>query len=389
MLFVLCLFYFLYQGGKLAFMLFIIITALCSYFIICRWNGISQLTGVRNLSENGHEPFIQAGAGVTVQLQLKIPGYWPIPYVKIKETITGGDGEEHVIESLGIPNRKRIVELSYRTSSLRRGFYQFDEMICSTEDVFGLFKKEQRLGIPTQLAVMPQKIRIRDWRYLSRMLMGVNRQSNNSYRETAQFKSVREFVAGDRPSIIHWNATAKTGTWKSREFERESHAKLIVVLDRNSNAYSNKDHFELAISTAASLLDYAISRGVATGMLSVGSDRKYFEPKSNANHGKVLMNHLISVEPNCTDAIADVLKNHGHLLSPDSFFIIISPHFGNAMMPLVTWTEQRRMKICHMWIAPEASTAEREEWSGRLRRKDVLGYPVTSIEGLALALEGA
>ena len=50
-------------------------------------------------------------------------------------------------------------------------------------------------------------------------------------RETTQINGIREFLPGDRLSRIHWGATAKTGQWKSKEFEREALPRTIVLLD--------------------------------------------------------------------------------------------------------------------------------------------------------------
>lgn len=148
LLFVSSLLYLLFQGGKLAFMLFIIVAALCLYLMLGRWSGVSGLKGVRTMSGVDHGAVIQAGTSLAVNIQAHIPGYWPIPYVKIRERLISRDSGEQVIEVLGIPNWRRQLQVSYQTSPLRRGFYQFDDTECTTEDIFGLFKHKGCLGLP-------------------------------------------------------------------------------------------------------------------------------------------------------------------------------------------------------------------------------------------------
>lgn len=390
LIFVSSLLYLLFQGGKLAFMLFIIVAALCLYFALCRWNGITRMKIVRTLPGARHEPVLEAGQPLAVNIQLHIPGFWPVPYVKIRERLVSLDGQEHVIEALGVPNWKRRVEVSYRTSPLRRGFYQFVDIECMTEDIFGLFKHRGSFGLPYTFAVLPQKVHIREWNQLQMIFQGGHRPSAHTrfHRETMQTSGVREFVNGDRLSRIHWNATAKTGTWKSKEFERESLPRLVLVLDRNKYAYPNKEQFELAVSTAASLLDYASSRNLAIGMLSAGKCPKYFEPKISTTHQKTIATHLIDVMPDSEHPLADVLQDWTKLLAPGIFLIVISSQFGDGMVQSLSWSERRQMKTCHMWIARDVLADDREKWSRHLRTMGIPGYAITSLDELAKTLGG-
>ncbi|PYI51906.1 DUF58 domain-containing protein [Paenibacillus flagellatus] len=389
-LFAFSLFYLLFQGGKLAFMIFIIVAALCLYLALSRWSGISKTQGGRTLLNAEHEAVVEAGTSLAVQIQVQIPGFWPIPYVSIKDRLVRRGGEEHLFETLLIPDWKRRGEVSYRTPPLRRGYYHFGDTDCSTEDIFGLFQHKGRLELPYSFGVLPQKVHIREWKQLHQLFRGVHHHSatTRSHRETTQINGVREFIYGDRLSRIHWNATAKTGTWKSKEFERESLPKTVIVLDRNMRAYRSKEHFELAVSIAASLLDYAASRDLAVGLLSVGKNSKYFEPKLSASHQKVIVNHLIDVEPDGTYPLIDVLKDRARLFTPGIFFTVVTPQFGDTLAPSLAWIEQRQMNPCHMWIAADVTAAEQDRWKRHLQTTGVMGYAVSSLDELALALGG-
>jgi hypothetical protein len=66
-------------------------------------------------------------------------------------------------------------------------------------------------------------------------------------------RNLRDYNIGDSIKHIHWPSSAKADKLLVREFEVESSGSVIVVLD-NSNYY-NQDFFELAITTAASILN--------------------------------------------------------------------------------------------------------------------------------------
>ncbi len=144
-----------------------------------------------------------------------------------------------------VPDWKRRGELEYTTPPLRRGFYHFAGTECSTEDVFGLFQHKAALELPYSVAVLPQTVAIKEWKQLHQLLNGTSHHSasTRAYRETTQLNGVREYIYGDRLSRIHWNATAKTGTWKSKEFERESLPKTVFLLDRAQSSYMNGEIF--------------------------------------------------------------------------------------------------------------------------------------------------
>jgi uncharacterized protein (DUF58 family) len=388
--FVFSLFYLLFQGGKLAFMVFIIISVLCLYLALIRWSGIAKTQGERMLLNANLEPVHEAGSTLALQIKVQIPGFWPIPYVSIKDRLIRRGGEEQTFESFLIPDWKRKGEISYRTPPLRRGFYHFGPTECSTEDIFGLFESKGSMTLPYSFGVHPRKVHIREWKQLHQMYRGMHYHSasTRSHRETTQINGVREYIYGDRLSRIHWNATAKTGTWKSKEFERESLPKTIIVLDRNLKHYKNKEHFELAVSVAASLLDYGSRKDLALGLLSVGKDSNVFEPRLSSTQNKLIGNHLIDVEPDGTYSLLDVLKNTSRQFAPGIFFTLITPQFGEPLLQALSWIDLRQMNPCHMWISAEQTEAAQETWRKQLHVKGFMGYPVASLEDLTQGLGG-
>lgn len=390
LLFASSLLFLLFQGGKLAFMVFIIVAMLCLYLALSRWSGIARTAGSRELLNAEHEAVLEAGTSLAVQIRVHVPGVWPIPYVSVKDRLVRRGGEEHTFEAFLIPDWKRRGEVSYRTPPLRRGFYHFGETDCATEDIFGLFRHTGKLELPHAFGVLPQKAHIRDWKQLHQLFRGMHHHSatTRSHRETTQINGVREYIYGDRLSRIHWNATAKTGTWKSKEFERESLPKTIVLLDRNQKAYRSKEHFELAVSIAASLIDYGGNRDLALGLLSVGKDSKYFEPRLSVSHQKIIANHLIDVEPDGSYTLLDVLRDRTRLFMPGVFFTIISPQTGDAMKQALSWIDQRQMNPCHIWISCEVPDAERERWRRGMQANGTMGYAVSSLDELVTALGG-
>jgi uncharacterized protein (DUF58 family) len=75
------------------------------------------------------------------------------------------------------------------------------------------------------------------------------------------FVSMREYVAGDDPRLIHWPTTARTGTLMVREHVEVRRPEFTVVLDTAAHV-GTADDFEEAVDVAATLSVHAIRTGL-------------------------------------------------------------------------------------------------------------------------------
>ncbi len=75
------------------------------------------------------------------------------------------------------------------------------------------------------------------------------------------FVSMREYVPGDDPRMIHWPTTARTGTLMIREHVEVRRPEFTVVLD-TSPAVGTPGDFEEAVDVAATLAVHAIRTGL-------------------------------------------------------------------------------------------------------------------------------
>jgi uncharacterized protein (DUF58 family) len=75
------------------------------------------------------------------------------------------------------------------------------------------------------------------------------------------FVSMREYVPGDDPRLIHWPTSARTGTLMVREHVEVRRPQFTVVLDTAPSAATAED-FEEMVDVAASLAIHAIRTGL-------------------------------------------------------------------------------------------------------------------------------
>lgn len=77
----------------------------------------------------------------------------------------------------------------------------------------------------------------------------------------AGFVSMREYVPGDDPRLIHWPTTARTGTLMIREHVEVRRPEFTVVLDTGADAGTPAD-FEEMVDVAATLAVHALGQGL-------------------------------------------------------------------------------------------------------------------------------
>ncbi len=386
--------YLLFQGGKTSLMLFMIINALGIYLMLGRWSGIGGVQGFRiTETGKGSSALLTAGMRLQVKLRMQIPGFWPLPYIIVREKLVRSTGgESQLYEMSFVPDYRRRGEVQYETAPLRRGRYQFHATDCSTRDIFGLFEHRGSFAQPLHIQVLPRTVELKDWKLFRRSQRGVFQHTFTSLwaRETTQIDGVREYIHGDRLSRIHWNATAKTGQWKSKEFEREALPRVVFVLDRNAASYQAADQFELAVSVAASLLELAIAKGMPIGFVSSGQTAYWFgEGRTPVSRDEVLQ-HLVDVEPDGKESLGDLLCQVAERYEPGIHIVIIGSSTddetavamkaleGKRMVPSIIHIEEKHPQV--------GETANLRQWRRLCQEKQWEFCSVSQLDKLPQAL---
>ncbi|WP_028611341.1 DUF58 domain-containing protein [Paenibacillus harenae] len=390
------LFYFLFQGGKTAFMLFIILNLLLLYLVLGRWSGIHKVKGSRAYASSGGSSLdhsLSAGSSLDISLNVKIPGYYPLPYVIVRDQLYRHNGQRLAFETSFVPNWKRTGHVVYQTPPLQRGEYRFTHTECISYDVFGLFEHAGQFGSETVFHVLPQTVPLRQWNGVQRGIRGPYSHAiaSRSAKETTQINGVREYLYGDRLSRVHWNATAKTGEWKSKAFERESLPRTLVILDRYPGGYDGElaVRFELAVSAAASLLENGLKEDTSMGLLSVGETMSLISPKSGFDQRNLLMKHLTFVDADAPRSLYASLQQADSMLEAGSFAIVVTPDTGPDVIRSMEWLSRKGILPSLLHISSSADKLSRNtSWKKVLREKGWPVYEIRQLQELPAVLEG-
>lgn len=157
-------------------------------------------------------------------------------------------------------------------STRRRGVFQVGPWAVERVDPFGL-AVGLRTSDSTSTIIVHPRIHALQGPYGS--MHTVENESvmrRTAFDPLSGFVSLREYVIGDDPRLIHWLTTARMGTLMIREHVELRRPEFTVVLDC-SDGVATADDFEEMVDVAASVAVHAIRSGVQVTVRT--TDRNY------------------------------------------------------------------------------------------------------------------
>ena len=139
----------------------------------------------------------------------------------------------------------------------RRGVYHQDVFRIVTRFPFGFLEKARRLNLKTEALVYPSVDPTTEYRDVLPVLQGALETVTKGRGQ--DLYGVRDYVHTDSARLVHWKATARSGSLMVREFTREEDSRVLLVLDPHSAAATEKS----SANRASTLLNDRFERAVA------------------------------------------------------------------------------------------------------------------------------
>jgi uncharacterized protein (DUF58 family) len=111
--------------------------------------------------------------------------------------------------------------------------------------------------------------------------------------------ALRRYAAGDSHRLIHWKASARTGTLLVRQFALESAEGFSLWLRTDATVWSRPEQFELLVSFAASLAEDLFRAG---RLRSVAIDAEPPAPVRRVHDLELLLDRLALLRPSTVPA---------------------------------------------------------------------------------------
>ena len=167
------------------------------------------------------------------------------------------------------------VRRQYRVRCAARGFHAFGPAVLRTGDVFGLRTRELDIAGEDYLLVYPRLVSLDRLGLPAANPFGeVPLQRQWLFEDPMRAVGVRDYRPGDSPRRLHWKATARAPDQKLQVklLEPTTTHRVHVLLNVSTSDQNwswqgyDPDALEAAITTAASVANWAAERGLPVGL---------------------------------------------------------------------------------------------------------------------------
>ncbi len=217
---------------------------------------------------------VQVGETFEERLMLDNTSVLPKLWVQIAD---GSDLPGHragYVASMG--GRKRAMWKA-RTLCKRRGRFQLGPVTASSGDPFGLFRRRKFLTPSHELLVLPQVLPISSFALFTGGLPGRGRSSRRALQTTTNATTIRDYMAGDALSRIHWRSSAHYNKLMVKEFDLDPAVDAWVFLDLHDVVQAGEGEHsteEYGVTLAATIATYLLRQDLSVGMIVNGHHRE-------------------------------------------------------------------------------------------------------------------
>ncbi|MFC0190521.1 DUF58 domain-containing protein [Fictibacillus aquaticus] len=377
--------YAMFQGGFVSWFLFYSVLPFVLYSIMMAFYPADRLSARRTISKE----MLMAGEELTVTISIKKKSNFPLFYMVIEDLIpdalqkvahTAGNAHQQQSRVLLFPLFKKEMTFTYKIEPAPRGVFELDAIALKTGDLFGFVHRKAVVKTLDKVFVYPRYQEIERWEVGKMLQSGSKQAGRRSMTDYTSTVSVREYAPGDRMAWLHWKASARSNKLLTKVFEHQRNDDFCIVLDQSAKSYGRHTWlFERAVSFAASLSHYSISKGGAIGLENLeGGDG--IAISSGVEQQWRILHALAKVEPEMKDTFDEVLKRHflsGSLEGKTA--VIISSRLDEVMVRILEMAAVRNANILFFFIAADMKLSALD--LTLLNRLNHASIPATAIIG--------
>lgn len=376
-----------FQGGFVSWFLFYSFLPIALFSIL---QSIFSLKGI-SVERMIEKKKYTAGEKVVITLKIKNPLRFPLLFLVLKDEldtrITLG------VESyrkIAYPGFRKEIEIKYVIKKIPRGLFRFEEINLQTGDLFGFIKKEQSFRLVDEIVVYPKYQDIRSWRTFNEKNVGMSYSMNRQDEDVSSVMGIRDYAPGDRLTSIHWKASARTNTLKTKEFEHQVTNDFMFFLDREVAAYGDEEHplFEKSISLSASLIKFALNHHFSAGLVSYGDMRTVVNLARDQEQLYRIFEHFARIKADTTFSFHKTVLREVVYLPTGTTVVLISPKMTKEMAMIMGDLCYRKIKVEFFWIKEKQETTEIERKSLALLDQLQVSYYIVAGENFNEALSG-
>jgi uncharacterized protein (DUF58 family) len=265
--------------------------------------------------------------------------------------------------SLGWYNR---ITRRYPVVCNKRGLYAFGPTQLRSGDLFGIFSREAYIKKQHYLLVYPKMVPLEALGIPSRQLFGDITTKSHIFEDPIMTMGIRDYQFGDSLKRVHWKATARTGKLQTKVFELTTTTDIAIFLDTRTTQTimfgSVPDLLELAIVTAASISNHAITAGFRTG-LYVNQQKRFppepmrIPPGQHADQMMYILDALAQATAFESTNIARLIQNESRNLAWGSTILVIASVLTDELLSTLYSMKRGGRKVVLVFIGGNSPPA--------------------------------
>ncbi len=288
---------------------------------------------------------VQVGEVFDERLMLDNLGIIPKLWVQIADGSTLPGHRAGYVATMG--GRKRV-SWRARTMCKQRGRFQLGPVTATSGDPFGLFRRRAFLTEPHEILVLPRVLPISSFALFTGGLPGRGRSSRRALHTTPNATTIRDYVAGDALSRIHWRSSAHYNKLMVKEFDLDPAVDAWIFLDLHDAVQAGEGEHsteEYGVTIAATVAAYLLRQDLSLGMI-VNAERREFLSLDRGDRQLERVLELLAVVkagpgPELREAMALDALHFGR----DSVAIVITPSSSRDWHDGVRHLQRRGVQV--------------------------------------------
>jgi uncharacterized protein (DUF58 family) len=373
------------SGWKVLYILLYVLLTLFILSLLWARYSISMLTFHRTSASRR----VQVGEVFDERLMLDNLSMMPKVWVQIADGSTLPGHRAGYVASMG--GTKRAMWRA-RSVCRQRGKFQLGPVTATSGDPFGLFRRRLTLAGTQDLLVLPRVLPITSFALFTGGLPGRGRSSRRALQTTTNATTIREYVAGDAFSRIHWRSSARYNQLMVKEFDLDPAVDVWILLDLHEPVQAGEGEHsteEYGVTIAATVATYLLRQDLSLGLIINGAHREVLSLDRGDRQIERMLELLAVVETGEGSDLKEALALDAMHFARNTAAVIITPSNSSDWHEGVRHLQRRGVQVAVIGL--DAASFEQEPSDeDTLALLEGAGIPVMRIkceEPLAQILE--
>ena len=268
---------------------------------------------------------MRVGEQLSETVEIANHGGLPNPWIEIEEiTDIPGVRASRIIAMPGvIVNRRFQVD----APMVQRGEFTLGPLIVRSVDPFGLFPNSRVYQGADQLLVYPRALPIPDFAMAHLNLSGDAGDRRRTHLVSPHVSSIRDYVAGDSMSRIHWPSTVRQSRLMVKLFDQGEAGEVWVVFDQHRSTIAGRNAEsadEYGATLATSTVEKYVGMQLPVGYISYGSHPMTTPPIRGGGGLEEITRNIAISRPEGDVNLVDILAELEPSIGSNTALVVIT-----------------------------------------------------------------